>query len=98
LGFNHQIQQVHTPSNVFITTRINYHTQNTNPKPAIFQFLVLFKIEVNRPQKQQGEKPPIDYTKSIMMTIEHYSTTFEQKAFRKEATTREREEGNKNNL
>jgi len=51
LGSNHQIQQVHTPPNVFTTTTINSHTQNNNPRPPISQFLVLFEIKVSRPQQ-----------------------------------------------
>ncbi len=43
LGSNPQIQQAHTPLNVFTTTIINFHTQKNNPMPPISQILVFLK-------------------------------------------------------
>jgi hypothetical protein len=51
LGFDHQIQQVHTPLNVFTIAKINSHAHSNNPMPSIPRFLLLLKIKISRPWK-----------------------------------------------
>jgi hypothetical protein len=34
--FDHQLQQIHTPSNVFTIAKIDSHAHSNNPMPSIY--------------------------------------------------------------
>jgi hypothetical protein len=48
LGFDHQIQQAHTPSNVVIIAKIDSRAHSNNPMPSFFLFLLHRKIKISR--------------------------------------------------
>lgn len=68
---------------------VKHDVIRNSPIHYIPNFLIFLKVEIVQPYKQPCEEPLIDYTKSIMMILEHYLLPLKQKAIRKEKATKD---------
>jgi hypothetical protein len=62
------------------------------PKNKISQFLTLLEVPFKSTQWPSNEEPLIDYSKSIMMTSDHYMV-LKQKLASKEVVVRKKDDG-----